>query len=254
MLCRIIAHPFRNRTPGASPFVVVQPDMAPPHGGTYISEPINISAQADLWLSGGQVARSGDGAHDHRNNLIDDRPRRTCYALCMAFWLETYQTIVVGVVGFAGVICTIRFNAKNARNERRAERDHERDTLRVALIAELKINRRTLTENTSTLRECSSDPESKAFIPTDPMNHAYLTLVPRIGLLSEDEVSKVMEAYLTLETLDAKLFLLGVPVPTSPRHVDVPGTNLRAVAQMQESVVPLVEAAIDALKMARRVH
>ncbi len=194
------------------------------------------------------------GVHDHRNNLIDDRPRRTCYALCMAFWLETYQTLAVGFAGFAGVIVTLWINAKIARDERRDERHHERDTLRVALIAELKINRRTLTENTNTLRENSSDPEGKAFIPTDPMNHAYQTLVPKIGLLSEDEVSKAMEAYLTLETLNAKLFLLGVPVPTSPRHVDVPGANLQMLAQMQESVVPLVDVAIDALEKARRVH
>ncbi len=174
----------------------------------------------------------------------------------MAFWdvLETYQTIVVGFVGFGGVIITIWFNAKIARDERRAERDHERDILRVALIAELKINRRTLTENTNTLRENSSDPEGKAFIPTDLMNHAYQALLPRIGVLSEDEVCKAMETYLTLETVSASLFLLGVPVPTSPGYVKVPGTNLQAIAQMQKSVCLLVEAAVDTLEKARRVH
>ena len=171
--------------------------------------------------------------------------------MCMAFWLETYQTIAVG---FVGVIVTISLNAKIARDERRAERDHERDTLRVALRAELKINRFSLTENMKTLREHSSDTEGGAFIPTDLMNHAYQAIVPRIGLLSGDEVSKAMEAYLTLETVNAKLFLLGVPVPTSPRHVEVPSNYLKAIAQMQESVVPLVEAAIEALEKARRVH
>lgn len=174
----------------------------------------------------------------------------------MAFWdaLETYQTIVVGVVGFGGVIITIWFNAKIARDERRSERDHERYTLRVALIAELKINRDSLTDSMNKLREHSSDTKGEAFIPTDLMNHAFQANVPRIGVLSEDEVGKAMEAYLTLETFNASLFLLGVSVPNSPQHVKVPGTNLQTIAQMQESVCLQVEAAIDALEKARRAH
>ena len=63
-----------------------------------------------------------------------------------------------------------------------------------------------------------------------------------------------METYLTLETVSASLFLLGVPAPTSPGYVKVKGTNLQAIAQMQKSVCLKVEAAIDALEKARRVH
>ena len=170
----------------------------------------------------------------------------------MAFWLETYQTLAVGIVGFVGVIVTILFNAKISRDQRRDERDHERNTLRVALIAELKINRRSLRENADTLKEASSDTED-AFVPTDPMDDVYRAFVPRIGLLSQDEVGKVMDAYLTLEEFYSKLFLLGVPVSTSPGHVSVPSTNLQFLARMQESVLGPIDEAIGALEKSRRI-
>ena len=55
--------------------------------------------------------------------------------------------------GFAGVILTLRHNAKVAREERDANRDHERKSLRVALIEELQINRRSLKDNSDKLKE-----------------------------------------------------------------------------------------------------
>ena len=173
----------------------------------------------------------------------------------MTFWhaLQTYQTLVVGFVGFTGVIITLWFNARTARDQRRDELAHEREVLRVALIAELKINRRSLRENAETLRENPPDSEGGAFVPTDPMDDVYRAFVPRIGLLSQDEVGKVMDAYLTLETFDAKLFLIGVPVPTSPRHVNVPGSNLPILAGMQESVLGPIDEAIGALEKSRRI-
>ncbi len=71
-------------------------------------------------------------------------------------WLNNYQTLIVGVVGFAGVILTLLYNAKTARAQRDEEREHERRALRAALIAELQINRYSLEENSRLLSKRES--------------------------------------------------------------------------------------------------
>ena len=67
----------------------------------------------------------------------------------MALWSEIqhFQTQIVGIIGFAGVIATLWFNARQARNQRIDERHHESEALRTALIEELKIIRESVTEN-----------------------------------------------------------------------------------------------------------
>lgn len=166
-------------------------------------------------------------------------------------WLETYQTLVVGLVGFAGVIATLVVNAKIARDQRREEREHEREVLRGSLIAELRINRRSLEENSRLLKEQPPDDQGGVMVPTDLIDGAYRSLIQRIGLLSDDEVSRVMWAYGALETYSAKLFLIGVPVHTSPRHVQVPAQNATYLVAMQEGMFALVDEAIEALGRAR---
>jgi hypothetical protein len=161
-------------------------------------------------------------------------------------WLYKYQTLIVGIVGFAGVIFTLFYNAKTVRDQRDEEREHERKALRAALIAELQINRYALEENSRQLREKPS--KGVVFVPTDRMDGTYQSFLPRIGLLSEGEVSKVMSAYLTLETYNAKLFLVGAPVHTSPRHVEVPAKNFKLLAAIQERVLEPVDQAIEALE------
>lgn len=169
----------------------------------------------------------------------------------MWIWIEKFQTLIVGVIGVAGVIVTLLYNAKVARDQRRDERDHEREALRVALIEELQINRRSLKENSDKLREDPPNERGGAYVPTDPMDDAYRSFVPKIGLLSQEEVSKVMEAYLSLQTYNAKLFLLGVPVNTSPRHAKVPAENCTALADLQEVMIGPIDEAIEALTRAR---
>ena len=67
----------------------------------------------------------------------------------MTLWAEIlkYQYLIVGVIGLAGVIFTLWYNAREARKERQAERRHERQTLRTALTEELKVHRLSLIQN-----------------------------------------------------------------------------------------------------------
>ncbi len=171
--------------------------------------------------------------------------------MCLIDLLEKFQTLVVGFIGFAGVIITLLVNAWTARRQRRYEIDHERGTLRVALIEELSIIRDSMQKNAKNLREGDRLAGGDSLMPTDPMEDAYHAFLPRIGLLTKDEVGRVMKAYLSLRTFNGKLFIIGVPVATNQRHMQVPAASLEILAGMQENIVPLLSAAIDELEQAR---
>jgi len=160
----------------------------------------------------------------------------------MALWSEIqhFQTLIVGIIGFAGVIATLWFNARQARNQRIDERHHESEALRTALIEELKI-----------IRESVTDKSQDAFVPTDPMDDAYRAFTHRIGLLSEGEVRKVMYAYLTLRTYNAKLFLIGVPTHTSERHVKIPAPNIPLLIGMYKGLLDPMNQAIQVMEQFR---
>lgn len=167
-----------------------------------------------------------------------------------------FQILIAGFVGFAGVIITLLYNgklareqradeARDAREQRDEERAHERHTLRAALVAELKINREAFEEDDRPLGE-----DQSAWVPTDSLTHAYDSYLPRLGILSKDEVDKVMLAYLMIQNYHAKLFLIGVPPPTTARHVKVPSENVQMMINMQRQLVGPIDKAVTALESA----
>ena len=54
----------------------------------------------------------------------------------MTLWAEIreLQYLIVGIIGFVGVIFALWFNAREARKQRRDERRHEGETMRAALV------------------------------------------------------------------------------------------------------------------------
>jgi hypothetical protein len=163
-------------------------------------------------------------------------------------WLGSYQTLVVGLIGFGGVIVTLLANAKLARAQRNEEREHERRALRAALIAELRINRTSLA--TSAAAKEATPPEEKAsfFIPTDPVDEAYRSFLPRMGLLTKEEVRTVMEAYLSLRSYERALLLLGEPAPERLGYVKVPPNNVQLVAKMERNLLDPIDRAIEVME------
>ena len=106
-------------------------------------------------------------------------------------WLKGYQILIGGIIGFCGVIVALWSNAKQLRRQRLKERFYERQTLRVALIEELKINRSSLTSSIDQLKE--DFPEF--WMPTYDMDDVFKAFVGRIGVLTQREVSKVLPDY-----------------------------------------------------------
>jgi hypothetical protein len=84
-------------------------------------------------------------------------------------WIQEFQTLTVGIIGFAGVISTLLINARQAREQRREERRHERQTLRVALIEELKINREMLAYNIDKVKDGVNELSERGDISCRPI-------------------------------------------------------------------------------------
>lgn len=157
--------------------------------------------------------------------------------------VQSFQTLIVGFLGFGGVIFTLWFNAWQARKQYSEKLQRERETLRVALMEELKIIRNSLRQNTS----LEALDGHAGLVPTDPMDDIYRAFTQRIGLLSASEVEKVMYAYLSLRTVTKKLFVIGRPHHSGDHHVVVPAQSMPILQAMQTNLIAPIDEAIAAL-------
>ena len=167
----------------------------------------------------------------------------------MCDFLEKFQTLLVGLLGFTGVIVTMAVNARSHRKLQIRQQQHEAQTIRVALLAELKTNR-DMYENR--LRDFSESPgEHHAVVPSKVINSLYRTLLPKIGLLSVEEVDLVHTAYLLLEELPYRLRLL---VGTdnvqglNDEFIRIDTGRLHVVASIHEALLPSVRNAVSCLE------
>ena len=171
-------------------------------------------------------------------------------------WIENHQTLTVGIIGFLGVIATLWNNARQAGIQRRKELFHKRQTLRVALTEELRINRESFAQSIKSLdANTALDKGGVAgsyWVPIDEMEDVYRSFIDRIGLLSQFEVRKVMNAYLTLRAYTAGLLLQSRPPETGTRrHVPVPSQMGPMLIEMQKSLIGPLDEAMNALERAR---
>lgn len=117
-----------------------------------------------------------------------------------------FQTIVVGLLGFTGVIITMVVNAKTQQGLQSRQREHDVKSVRVAILTELKAN---VEMYESRIKDFSdSDGSHYALIQSMVVNKIYQTLLPKIGILSVKEVEMVHFAYMLLEEMPYRLRLL----------------------------------------------
>ena len=158
---------------------------------------------------------------------------------------ERFQTAIVGVLGFAGVIIALISNARLVRRDRLEALRQERAALRTALVEELKILKLSLEDGIQKLEE--QDDRSGAIVPTDPMSDVYNAFVPRIGILTSQEVKKVMWAYLSVREFRKNLVLLPGTTVVDQHRVAVLGQSFAPFLEMQRNLLPLLDDAIRSL-------
>jgi hypothetical protein len=123
-------------------------------------------------------------------------------------WVQRFQSAVVGVIGFAGVIITLIVNAHLARTQQDRAIAHDRQMVQVALVAELTKVRDTIKARYDSMMQTPEDQRSNIFISARPMTDVYDHLMDKIGLLDAEQIGKVMDVYVILKDEPKRLRLI----------------------------------------------
>lgn len=165
---------------------------------------------------------------------------------------SSFSPYVVGFIGFGGVIVTLVFNSWQARRQRSDELAHDRQTIRSALIEELKVVLAGLVDSLEFDVDPRQDGQS-VYLSTKPINYAYQTFLGRIGLLTQPEVEKVMLAYLKDETFRKNVRLYENEALAKGEFAFIEVDKLDAFYGTMRNLKPEIEAAISELEKARDV-
>ncbi len=117
-------------------------------------------------------------------------------------WLDHYQTTIVGVLGFSGVILTLWWTARLARITREEAIKRDRISVRTALIEELQVIRAACSLNCKICEDAHESNVDNAvegepvYIGRYEEPKIYSGLLDKIGLLPPHEVACIVRAHL----------------------------------------------------------
>ena len=164
--------------------------------------------------------------------------------------LTRFQTLVVGVLGFGGVILTLFFNARLARRQRSDEREHERRVYRAALRVELQALRDVYTDRATMLETAPRG----CLVPARAGTEVFDRLLDKIGLLSPEESAVVLRAFVLAKELPGRVRLLEADTfarsPEEPlaEWIRVAKQHTAAVGQMHAGFIERFDEALRALE------
>ena len=165
-------------------------------------------------------------------------------------WIERFQTGIVGVFGFLGVIYTIYSNGKLARDQHERQLNHERAGLRTALCAELELFRDIYADRSKSLSTVAEGQSS--LLPDSPHVTVYHQLLDKLGLLTGSEVTLLMKAYALISELPVRVRLLELEDfganHVRPGYIEVSGRKATAVASMHDGFRKVLEEALAAVR------
>lgn len=159
-----------------------------------------------------------------------------------------YQTFLVGLLGFLGVMATLWWNARQARAAREETVRHERATLRTAMIEELR-----LVKGAFELRIEQTARDSRAdfsYVPKRLPILIYDRLLDRIGILSSSEVAAIMHAYGIVQQLPDRLRLISKTPEDNPDFFEVESEQFEMLRGIHERYLQVVDEAIRKLEAA----
>ncbi len=168
--------------------------------------------------------------------------------IIMVDLLSEYQTFIVGLLGFIGVVITMIVNAKIQRNLQIRQRQHEAESVRTALLVELRANVKIYKDHIEDFSRLDGD---HAIVPRKVVNKVYQTLLPSIGLLSVEEVELVHVAYLSLEELPYRLSILVGSDSVdrlSEEYIRIDAAQVQVAAGIHEALLPSIRKALSVLE------
>ncbi len=196
------------------------------------------------------VALSAAGPVAPPSSLVDasaSEPAGLFSTTRLVRFQSALATLVVGLVGFAGVILTLFVNAKIGRQQQRASIQHETEAVQVALSVELEIIRESLSEDLPKLKQPPGGDQLLA-IPRHRNIDSYKSYIPKLGLLTIEQLRKVQHAYLMIQDLSQRFTILAEK-PIGEIHLILDQQYSDVVRRNYEQLIDLIDEAIDCLNV-----
>jgi len=115
-----------------------------------------------------------------------------------------FQTAIVGIIGFGGVILTQVLNARYARQREEAALKSKRDAVTAAILTELKVFRDVIATNADSPR-----PEEGIFTHMPrPKRTVSTELMNELGLVHTNSLEDVLLGLLTIDEIGRSLIFL----------------------------------------------
>ena len=160
--------------------------------------------------------------------------------------LDRFQTSIVGVIGFFGVIWTLRANAKHDRETHERQLATKRQTLRRILAAEFRNYARALKQNLD-----GPTPDSE-FISIGRVRRLLSdSLSSDLGLLNLDEVDIIVNAIISLDGMNH--FLANHAAEISETRFLIPATMWGEVKYCLATTKDALDLATKALALTGEV-
>lgn len=156
--------------------------------------------------------------------------------------IERFQTVLVGAVGFIGVIWTLRTNAKLASVERQQQIQTRRSALRRVLAAELRNYSHALKGNLD-----AGAPDDQAFSVGRIRTLFSQGLAAEIGLLELGEVDVVVNALISLDGMEH--FLQNLSASHDERRFLIPSAAWGEYRTAASTTANALDLAVQALEL-----
>jgi hypothetical protein len=158
--------------------------------------------------------------------------------------LKDYQGITTGLLAFAGAMIALGYNGWREREQRNRERAYEAAVLRRALLAELTHLKEEFERALSTVEGAEADGIVDAIAsPGTKGLDIYLSCIPRIGLLTVNEVAPVVRAYESIRGSNEVLMNLAQGEKDPAGHWEVSVTEFPALKDGFRRVIAATELA-----------
>jgi len=168
---------------------------------------------------------------------------------CWYQFLKDFQTLVVGALGFLGVIYTLRVNSRLSREQHERKIEHEHEVLRTALSAELALIQKSFIQNSNTMDD--EHGVSDAFFPERVSTEVYQANLNKLGLLTAEQVSAVIKAYALAEEVPTRLRLLSSGHDNSynkPGYIFIQQENYENAVNLYKALHPEIQKALNMLE------
>lgn len=168
---------------------------------------------------------------------------------CILLILKTYQTLIVGFLGFSGVVLTMLFNAKMQREQHASNLKHEANLLRVAIKTELLANQEAYEIRIKEFNKPNSD-YPDALMKNSLVDNIYNELIGKIGVLTEVEVEKVIHAYAIMsEVLYRVRIIAGTDkiIGYNNESIRITEEKFETVSKLHANILPSIVQAISSI-------